>query len=218
MSSSSIKSKSYQSLYPTERLERLFKEYAAEQILVTSSFGGSSGILLKLLNDVAPGHPIHFLNTGYHFPETLAYKALLTKKLNLNVVEVAPEPTEHTLTSDFQIWRHNMEYCCFVNKIKPMNAIKQEHDVWVSGIMAFQNANRSGKQIFEQSKSLLRFHPLIDFSREEAALFSQLHGIAPHPLILKGFESIGCTHCTKKGRNREGRWSGTAKSECGLHA
>lgn len=218
MHTSSELSQSHQSLYPTERLERLFGQYAADQILVTSSFGASSGILLKLLNKVAPGHPIHFLNTGYHFTETMVYKALLTRELGLNVVEVAPDHAEHTLTSDFQIWRHNPEYCCFVNKIKPMNVIRQEHEVWVSGIMAYQNANRSGKSIFEQSGSILKFHPLIDFSREEAALFSRLHDLPPHPLTLRGYASIGCTHCTMKGQDREGRWSGSTKSECGLHS
>lgn len=218
MSTLTINSQDYQSLHPTERLPRLFEEYPADKILVTSSFGGSSGILLKLLSDVVPGHPVHFLNTGYHFPETLAYKALLTETLDLNVIEVAPEPAEHAFTSEFQIWRHNAEHCCFVNKIKPFNTFKQEHEVWVSGIMAFQNSNRLEKGIFERANSTMKFHPLIDFSKEEAAIFSEIHELPPHPLITKGFDSIGCTHCTKKGKNREGRWAGRAKSECGLHS
>ncbi|MEM8893078.1 MAG: phosphoadenylyl-sulfate reductase [Bacteroidota bacterium] len=207
----------YKDLHPIERLEKLFKEFSSDEILVTSSFGSSSGILLKLVNDVAPGHPIHFLDTGYHFKETLSYKELLTSHLGLNVIDVIPEKEEHAITSQFQIWRHNTEYCCFVNKVKPLNPLKEQHQVWISGIMSHQNANRANKQIFEKSRSILKFYPLLDLSKEEAALFNEIYEIPSHPLVAEGYQSIGCAQCTKKGEKREGRWAGETKTECGLH-
>lgn len=208
---------SYQPLSFQERLERLFNEFPGKKILVTSSFGTTSMVLLHLLSKVKPGHPIHFIDTSYHFPETIEYRDLLVNELGLQVVEVKAEPKKNEFTRENQTWRFNQDLCCFINKVEPLDKIKGKYQVWVSGLMGFQSVHRKNLDFFENKDGLLKFHPLIDMNREDLNLYRQLFELPTHSLIHRGYNSVGCTHCTKKGPGREGRWFEIDKSECGLH-
>lgn len=208
---------SYQPLSFQERLERLFTEFPRKKILVTSSFGTTSMVLLHLLSKVKPGHPVHFIDTSYHFPETIEYRDLLVNELGLRVVEVKAEPKKNKFTRENQTWRFNQDLCCFINKVEPLDKIKGKYQVWVSGLMGFQNIHRKNLNLFENKDGLLKFHPLIDMTREDLNLYRQLFELPTHSLIHRGYNSVGCTHCTKKGSDREGRWFEIDKSECGLH-
>ncbi|GJM28513.1 MAG: phosphoadenylyl-sulfate reductase [Cyclobacteriaceae bacterium] len=210
-------SESYQSLSFQERLERLFEEFPQNKILVTSSFGTTSMVLLHLLSKVRPGHPVHFIDTSYHFPETLAYRDELVKGLGLNVVELKAKPKKNQFTKENQTWRFNQDLCCFINKVEPLDTIKPGYSIWVSGLMGFQNVHRKNLNLFQPRDGLLKFHPLIDMSKEDLNLYQQLFELPTHSLVHKGYNSVGCTHCTKKGQGREGRWLDVKKTECGLH-
>jgi len=209
--------KSYQPLSFQERLERLFREFPEDKILVTSSFGTTSMALLHLLSKVKPGHPVHFIDTSYHFPETLEYRDKLVDQLGLKVVEVKAEDKKNRFTKENQTWRFNQDLCCFINKVEPLDKIKHNYQVWVSGLLGFQNIHRKSLNVFEHKNGILKFHPLIDISREDLNLYRKLFELPTHELLHQGYDSVGCTHCTKKGSGRTGRWIDIDKTECGLH-
>ena len=207
----------FQSLSFQDRLAKLFEEFPSEEILVTSSFGTTSMVLLHLLSKVKPGHPVHFIDTSYHFPETLAYRDQLVKELGLNVVEVKAEKKKNRFTRENQTWRFNQDLCCFINKVEPLDKIKGNYQVWVSGLLGFQNVHRKNLDVFELKDDLLKFHPLIDMTKEDLNLYRQLFELPTHDLLQKGYDSVGCSHCTKKGQGRAGRWFDLDKTECGIH-
>jgi len=207
----------YQPLSFQERLEKLFQDYEQDQILFTSSFGTTSMALLHLLSKVKPGHPVHFIDTSFHFAETLEYRDQLVADLGLKVLEVKAEAKKNSFTKENQTWRFNQDLCCFINKVEPLDKIKGNYSVWVSGLLGFQNIHRKNRDLFEKKDGLLKFHPLIDMTKEDLNLYRQLFELPTHPLIHQGYDSVGCTHCTKKGKDREGRWLDVDKTECGIH-
>lgn len=198
-----------------KRLEEIFRDF--DRVLITSSFGTTSANLLKLLSEVNPGYPVHFIDTGYLFSETHNYMETLVEKWNINVVRVQPKANENRFTAMDYTWAHEPDACCFVNKVQPLQALKAEHDVWVSGMIGGTNDLRKSLPIFRDGEDLMRFYPLIDMSEAEASAFQIIHEIPQHPLTERGFGSVGCTHCTVAAQGRAGRWAGKAKTECGLH-
>lgn len=209
--------KLYQPLAFQERLEQLFRDFSPEHILCTSSFGTTSMALLHMISKVKPGHPIHFIDTSYHFPETLTYRDKLVAHLGLKVIDVRADGKKNRFTRENRTWKHNQDLCCFINKVEPLDKIKAGYKVWVSGLLGFQNPHRQNLDLFEKKDGIVKFHPLIDISKQDLALYTQLFELPTHALLAKGYDSVGCTHCTKKGKGRKGRWFDIPKSECGLH-
>jgi len=200
-----------------ERIQRLYEFFDEKDVLMTSSFGASAAFMLRLISEYHPTQKVYFIDTTYHFPETLSYKAELTEAYKLNVVNVLPDPTQNALTRDEEWWKDHPKMCCSINKVVPLEPIKEEHKVWISGLMAYQTEFRANLHIFEQQGDIIKFHPLIDLAEGDYLYWSSLYKLPKHPLESQGYGSIGCTHCTQKGKGREGRWAGTGKTECGLH-
>ena len=200
-----------------DRLIALGKYFSEDDILMTSSFGTKSAVLLHLVNQNFPDHPVYFIDTTYHFPETLNYRDQLTRILNLNIINVYPQEQENQLTREQQWWIDHPKMCCTINKVAPLEPIKAKHKVWVSGLMKYQTKFRSHLRIFEKQGDIIKFHPLIDITEEEFNQFFEQFELPRHPLEKEGYGSIGCTHCTVKGAGRSGRWKDSNKTECGLH-
>lgn len=205
----------YAQLSPEKRVEKLYSDYS--KILVTSSFGTTSAILLHLISRVNPKQKVIFLDTTYHFAETLAYKKQLTELLQLDVETVRPEEWKNSFTNTDQTWSKDPDLCCSINKVEPLDRLKAGYEIWVSGLMKNQNSHRKQLDVFEQKSDLAKFYPIIDFSEHDAAAYIKKYELPEHPLLRHGFSSVGCIHCTVKGRGREGRWVNRSKSECGLH-
>ncbi|GAB4409451.1 MAG: phosphoadenylyl-sulfate reductase [Bacteroidia bacterium] len=208
-------SEKYASYDYRKRLEAIFNDF--ERVLVTSSFGATSSVLLHLIHKVRPDYPVYFIDTRYHFPETYAYKDELVSKWGLNVISAKPKINEHLYTSMNYTWAHQPDACCYMNKVMPLEPIKAQHDVWISGMVGGTTDLRRKLQIFRQERDLLRFYPLIDMTPKDAELYMFINELPRHPLEARGYGSIGCKHCTRKGEGRSGRWAGFQKSECGLH-
>lgn len=197
------------------RIAQVFNSF--EKVLVTSSFGTSSAVLLHIVSRIRPECPIYFIDTGYHFKETLRYKDQLTRLLNLNVVMLKPDPSRHMTTKVQQMWAKNPEACCNINKNEPLRNIKPEHQVWVSGLIGYQNSYRNTLSFMEEQSDILKFYPLIDWNKSLVDEYIENHGLPFHPLVSQGYHSVGCTHCTVPGVGRSGRWNDSSKTECGLH-
>lgn len=200
-----------------ERIALLYKYFNDEEVLYTSSFGTKSVFLLYQISKIRPTQVVHFLDTTYHFPETIAYKEQLAELLGISVIDIKPDPTQNELTWEEQWWTNHPRMCCSINKVAPLEPIKARHKVWISGLMRHQTGFRSRLNIFEKQGDIIKFHPLIDLPDETFQMQLKALQLPRHPLEACGYGSVGCTHCTLKGEGREGRWKGTGKTECGLH-
>lgn len=200
-----------------ERIARLYLYFGKKEVLFTSSFGTKSVFLLHLLKQIEPDQKVHFIDTTYHFKETLKYKKKLTKLLKLEVIDVLPREKENKITLEDQWWIEHPKMCCSVNKVVPLESIVARHKVWISGLMSKQTDFRSRLRVFEEQGDILKFHPLIDIDAGEILYHKSYYKLPNHPLEEQGYGSIGCTHCTMKGEGRSGRWKGKDKTECGLH-
>ncbi len=207
----------YQSLNPIQRLRKVFNDFNHDDILVTSSFGTTSGILMGMVSKAAPGHPIHFIDTTFCFNKTISYKQTLTMLLGLNIVNVLPDIEDNTLARETKMWESDTDQCCHLNKTKPFEPYKANKKIWVSGLLMNQTPFRENLNIFERRGDIIKMHPNIDTSALQFDMFLADNEIPPHPLKAEGFDSVGCTHCTLKGKGRSGRWANSDKTECGIH-
>jgi phosphoadenosine phosphosulfate reductase len=207
--------KKYSPLDPEARIKELYKDFGS--VLFTSSFGTTSAFLLHLFHLIKPEQTIHFLDTTYHFNETITYKERLTALLNLKVVDVKPEEWKNKFTGQDKTWNSDPDLCCSINKVEPVDKLKSKFEVWVSGLMSSQNTYRENLKIFEEKDGMLKFYPIVDLTEKDAFDHMKKHGLPEHPLLKAGYNSVGCFHCTVAGKGRSGRWVNKSKTECGLH-
>lgn len=207
----------YKSLSATERIKELYKDFDVTEVMLTSSFAATSAFLLKLFSEVNTKQEVFFIDTGYHFDDTLKYKKQLTKQYGLNVKSISALKEEHEFTTKDETWKKNPDFCCSINKVKPLDQIKNNYKVWVSGLMKWQSDHRASLDIFELRGDILKFYPLLDITKEQRDTYIKEHDLPFHPLVAKGYNSIGCKHCTIPGEDRSGRWNNNPKTECGLH-
>ncbi len=207
----------YKTLSYTDRIKEVYKDFDTSEIMVTSSFAATSALLLKMISDVYNQQKIYFIDTSYHFEETIQYKEELTKCFNLNVSSISGLDAHQKRTTKEKTWSTNPDLCCAINKVQPLNIIKQYYNVWISGLMEWQSDHRASLDIFELRGSILKFYPLLDMGKEERDTLIKTLNLPVHPLVAEGYHSIGCTHCTVPGNDRDGRWNNNPKTECGLH-
>jgi len=199
-------------------------EWAAERFMprlaVTSSFQTQSVPLLHLISQVCPQVPVLFLDTGYHFPETLAFRDELIARFGLTVHIVRPDP-EQAVARQESLYRRDPDLCCYVRKVVPMQRALRDLDAWISGIRRDQTPQRAGTQRVELlPQGGVKINPLASWTREDVWRYIHCHDLPAHPLLAQGYLSVGCAPCTVPafgGDERAGRWAGTGKTECGLH-
>jgi len=197
------------------RVAQVFNSFG--DVLVTSSFGTTSVVLLHIVSRIRPDCPIYFINTGYHFDETLAYKKRLGRLRGLDIIDVHPDSAKHSMTQKKQLWSQDPDKCCNINKVEPLEDVKSKYNVWMSGLIGFQNRHRSDLEIVDEEEDIIKFHPLIDWNTSLVEEYIESHSLPEHPLKEQGYHSVGCTHCTVSGLGRNGRWADESKTECGLH-
>jgi len=200
-----------------ERIRRLYDDFAPDKVLVTSSFAATSAYFLHIVSRVRPDQVIHFIDTGFHFPETLQYRQYLIDLFGLRVADVRAEAWKHEFTEKEKTYQRDPDFCCSINKVEPLELIKPNYHVWVSSLMRWQTEHRAGLDIFEIRRGIVKFNPMIDVTKEQRDAYIREHALPFHPLVAKGYASIGCSHCTVAGDGRAGRWVGKPKTECGLH-
>jgi len=199
------------------RVHLFYQMFDVKDILYTSSFGTNSVLLMDIIHDATPNQAVHFIDTTYHFDETITYKNSLMERYNLQVIEVKPNQTQNDLTREEEWWIDHPKMCCTINKVASLDPIVAQHKLWISGLIAYQTQFRSQLNIFEKQGDIIKFHPLVDAQEGDVLFYKSLHKLLPHPLESQGYGSVGCTHCTAAGKGRTGRWQGQRKTECGLH-
>ncbi|MBV1836384.1 phosphoadenylyl-sulfate reductase [Acetobacter estunensis] len=194
------------------------------QLAILSSFGAESALLLALVAETDPDLPVLFLETGMHFPETIAYRHELAKTLGLtNVIDVRPAPRViEDRDPEGQLWAFDPDACCRLRKVEPLDTATLPYPALVTGRKRSQSATRKRMEIIEPDDGgRIKINPLAEWTADEIKAEMTRRGLPPHPLAAKGYPSIGCAPCTRPvGENedpRAGRWAGLAKVECGIH-
>lgn len=196
---------------------------SGKKMFVTSSFQTHSIVLLHIISRIDPNIPVYFINTGFLFPETIKYKDKIAEAFGLNIIDtksVIPKSQQKDRYGSL-LFTSDPDYCCFLNKIQPLDSVLAEFDVWINGVRADQTEVRQAMKIEEQSKfDTVRFHPMLDWNKKDIFGYIREHQLPKHPLDEKGYLSIGCEPCTRKmilGDERSSRWFGLNKTECGLN-
>lgn len=208
-------------------LEGVLREGLAGDAAVVSSFGAESAVLLHLIGTIDRSVPVLFLDTGKHFPETIAYRDRLVERLGLtNLRILTPDPAELAARDANGLrWSFDPDGCCEIRKVRPLAKALSGFDASFTGRKSFQAATRANLPRFEldtsDAEGRLKINPLIDWSASQIAAYFILHDLPQHPLIAQGYPSIGCSPCTRPvapGEDaRSGRWAGWDKVECGIH-
>jgi phosphoadenosine phosphosulfate reductase len=193
------------------------------RIALVSSFGADSVVLLHMAAQIDPTTPVVFVDTGQHFEETLRYRDALVARLGLtNLVDAKPDAAV-TAAEDPEkfLFASDPDRCCDIRKVQPLASALDGYDAWITGRKSFQSATRSRVPLFEAEGDRVKVNPLVGWSATDLIDYIRAAGLPPHPLVAKGFPSIGCLPCTSRvapGEDpRAGRWRGRTKSECGIH-
>ena len=195
------------------------------KIFASSSFQTQSIPLLHMLSVVDNSIPIYFLNTGFHFPETLNFRDEVAERFGLNVVDVSSEVPKIQQRNEKGrlLYTSDPDYCCYLNKVQPLEPVLQEFDVWISGVRADQSSTRKAMSVEQEASSgVLRYHPMLGWTSKMIYQYIKEHNLPKHPLEEKGYFSIGCQPCTIRMElsaddRRDSRWFGMNKTECGIH-
>jgi phosphoadenosine phosphosulfate reductase len=208
---------------PAEIVAAALRAVGREQLAVVSSFGTESAALLKVVADVDPAIPVVFLDTGWLFAETLAYRDTLIATLGLRDVRsikpLADDLAQHD--PDNELWFSDPDACCRIRKVEPLKRALSPFKAWINGRKRFQGGARAIIPVVEDDGARLKFNPLANVSPEDIAAIYALAKLPAHPLVASGFRSVGCMPCTSRATadedSRAGRWRGRAKTECGIH-
>jgi phosphoadenosine phosphosulfate reductase len=208
---------------PAEVIATALQTVGRERLAVVSSFGTESAALLKVMADVDPAIPVVFLDTGWLFEETLAYRDTLIATLGLRDVR-SIKPLEQTLSRDDpdrELWFSDPDACCRIRKVEPLARALAPFSAWINGRKRFQGGLRADIAVVEDDGVRLKFNPFANVSREEIEAIYQLAKLPPHPLAASGYLSVGCMPCSSRTSANEdaraGRWRGRTKTECGIH-
>lgn len=216
-------SQEFESKTPQEIIEWAVERYAP-YVAMSSSFQTQSMPLLHMISQIAPDTPIFFINTGYHFWETLMFREQIAEEWKLNIIDVYRDSRwdvfvrQRTRTLPLE----DPNLCCYLHKVQPMQKALKGYKAWITGIRRDQTSVRAQAKILElPQEDLLKVNPLLNWTRTDVQRYIEQHNLPKHPLYEKGYRSVGCAPCTVAiGANddeRAGRWAGRGKVECGLH-
>jgi phosphoadenosine phosphosulfate reductase len=170
-------------------------------------------VVVHLAAAVAPGVEVVFLDTGFHFPETLATARAVAARYDVNLVTLRPAP------GAADRYRATVEDCCAARKVEPLEQHLRQRSAWVTGLRRAESPSRAGAAAVEwdEARQMVKVNPIVAWSDEDVDRFVARHDVPVNPLRHRGYDSIGCAPCTATGSGRDGRWAGSDKLECGLH-
>lgn len=213
----------YGALDGAELLAAMIEREFPGRLAVVSSFGAETAVILDLVAEMDRATPVVFLDTAKHFPETLAYRDALVRRLGLTDVR-SVEPDREAIARedpDGELWRRNPDRCCHLRKVAPLERALAGFDAWVNGRKRYHGELRSDLPTIEAADGRIKINPLARWTHERVEARLDQRRLPRHPLAERGYRSIGCAPCTDAvaadSPMRAGRWSGTGKIECGIH-
>lgn len=208
---------------PTEIIAAAQRAVGRGKLCVVSSFGTESAVLLAYMAEVDRSIPVIFLDTGWLFEETLAYRDTITAQLGLtDVRSIQPDPIRlAALDAERDLWFSDPDTCCRIRKVEPLARALGGFEGWLNGRKRYQGGLRAAIPVVERDGGRLKFNPLANLDRVDVEDAHKRFALPDHPLVASGFNSVGCMPCTSRAAKedgaRAGRWQGQAKTECGIH-
>lgn len=193
------------------------------KLAVTSSMADT--VLVHLAEQVAPGIDVIFLDTGYHFAETIGTRDAVAAVHNVNVLSVTPVQSvaEQDAAHGKDLFGRDPDLCCGLRKVAPLNEALQGYAAWATGLRRADSPARANTPVvsWDAGRQLVRIAPIARWSDDDVTAYIETNGLLVNPLLEDGYSSVGCAPCTLRGAGadaRTGRWAGFAKTECGIHA
>ena len=207
-----------------EEIIRWAADTFGDRVCVTSSM--TDAVIIQLASSVKPGIDVVFLDTGYHFAETIGTRDAAQVVYPINLVNVTPSRTVAEQDAELgpRLYGRNPDLCCFLRKVEPLEKSLKGYDAWISGVRRAETTNRKNTRVVEWDprREMVKVNPIAAWSDEQVERFIADNGVLVNPLVHDGYPSIGCATCTLRVEHgadpRSGRWAGTGKTECGIHA
>ncbi|MGH3282416.1 MAG: phosphoadenylyl-sulfate reductase [Trebonia sp.] len=195
-----------------------------DRIAITSSM--SDAVIVHLASTVKPGIDVLFLDTGYHFPETIGTRDAVSAVYPVNLVNVTPARTVAEQDADLgpRLYERDPDLCCYLRKVQPLERALRNYDAWITGVRREETLARRSTRVveFDVRRQKVKVNPIAAWTAEQVDEYIAANGVLVNPLVYDGYPSIGCRTCTMRvepgADPRSGRWAGTGKTECGLHA
>ena len=211
-------------LAPAEDIIEWAAATFADRFCITSSMGDA--VLAHLAAKVVPGVDVVFLDTGYHFVETIGTRDAVAGTLDVNLLTITPlqSVAEQDAAYGTDLYKTDPDLCCQLRKVQPLSTALAEYDAWATGLRREETHNRVIAPVigWDAKKGKVKVSPLARWTDEQVEEYVAKHGVLVNPLVYDGYPSIGCAPCTRRvapGEDpRSGRWAGTAKTECGIHS
>ena len=211
-------------LAPAETIIEWAAATFGERFCVTSSMGDA--VLADVASKVVPGIDVVFLDTGYHFVETIGTRDAVAATLDVNLLSITPVQSVAEQDAEYgkDLYKTDPDLCCALRKVKPLADSLASYDAWATGLRRAETHNRVIAPVigWDAKKGKVKVSPLARWSDEQVETYINEHGVLVNPLVYDGYPSIGCTPCTRRvapGEDaRSGRWAGTTKTECGIHS
>jgi phosphoadenosine phosphosulfate reductase len=199
---------------PAEDVVRWAADTFGERLCLTTSL--TDAVLVDLVARVAPGTEVVFLDTQYHFPETLATLDVVRERYPVKLQVRRPDVPRDDL------WRTDTDACCAVRKVAQLDAALAGKEAWLSGLRRDDSPDRADTPLVQRDRrGLVKVNPIATWTDDDVALYIELHDVPVNPLVARGYPSVGCWPCTQPvaegDDKRAGRWAGSTKTECGLH-
>ncbi|MEP7114574.1 MAG: phosphoadenylyl-sulfate reductase [Ilumatobacteraceae bacterium] len=204
-------------LHPSDVLRWAFDTYGVENVAITSSF--EDAVLAHLAVSANLDADIVLLDTQYLFAETWWLAEEMQRRFDIKLRVVSPQPE----VQRDNLWQRDVEACCAVRKVEPLNRSLEGKVAWVTGVRRADGPTRASTPVvsYDINRNLVKINPLATWTDDDMSLYAELHDLPANPLTARGYPSIGCWPCTRpvaEGEDRRnGRWAGNAKTECGLH-
>ncbi len=201
--------------------------WAAENLDGPLAVAGSmqDAVLPHLVSQVVPGVDVLFLDTGYHFAETLKTRDVVARDLDVNIVEVKPRQTVAEQDAEYgpKLFSRDPGLCCFLRKVAPLAEALEPYAGWVTGVRREEAPTRANTPVitWDENHQMVKINPIATWTAADVEAYQVEHGLPRNPQTLQGYPSIGCEPCTAKvapgADPRSGRWAGRDKIECGIH-
>ena len=206
-----------------QEIVRWAAEVFGERVAVTSSM--ADAVVAHLVSTVKPGVDVLFLNTGYHFAETIGTRDAVAAMYDVNVIDIGPAMSiaQQDIAFGKDLWARDPDRCCALRKVAPLNNAMRDYDAWITGLRRDETPARANTPVvsWDASRGKVKICPIARWTADDVDAYVATHGILLNPLLMDGYDSIGCRPCTRRVAagedSRAGRWAGSSKTECGLH-
>jgi phosphoadenosine phosphosulfate reductase len=208
---------------PADEVVRWAAETFGRRLCITSSM--TDAVIIHLTAQVVPGIDVLFLDTGYHFAETIGTRDAVSAVYPVNVINVTPSTTVAEQDAELgpRLYGRNPDLCCYLRKVVPLEQALGPYDAWITGVRREETSARSDTPVvqWDSRREMVKVNPIVAWTQDQVDAYIAEQGVLVNPLVYDGYPSIGCRTCTVRvaagADPRSGRWAGTAKSECGIH-